>query len=75
MSYTIIFSLDIFSFIFQMLSPKPPITSPCPAPQPTHSHFLALALPCTGAYDFHIKMKITLIFLLETLALYLQLKQ
>jgi hypothetical protein len=38
------------SFTFQMLSSKPPIYSPCPAPQPTHSHFLALAFPCTGAY-------------------------
>jgi hypothetical protein len=34
-----------------MLSPKPPIPSPCPAPQPTHFCFLALAFPCTGAYD------------------------
>ena len=36
-----------------MLSPKSPIPSPCPAPQPTHSCFLALAFPCTGAYDLH----------------------
>jgi hypothetical protein len=36
-----------------MLSPKSPIPSPCPAPQPTHSRFLALAFPCTGAYDLH----------------------
>jgi hypothetical protein len=34
-----------------MLSPKPPILSPPPAAQPTHSHFLALAFPCTWAYD------------------------
>jgi hypothetical protein len=41
----------IFSlFTFQMLSQKFPIRSPCPAPLPTHSHFLALAFPCTGAY-------------------------
>ena len=33
-----------------MLSQKSPIPSPCPAPLPTHSHFLALAFPCTGAY-------------------------
>ncbi|EDL18971.1 mCG1048062 [Mus musculus] len=32
-----------------MLSSKPTITYPLPAPQPTHSH-LALAFPCTGAY-------------------------
>jgi hypothetical protein len=36
-----------------MLSPKAPIPSPHPAPQPTHSHFLALAFPCTGEYDLH----------------------
>jgi hypothetical protein len=29
-----------------MLSPKP-------APQPIHSHFLALTFPCTGAYAVH----------------------
>ena len=33
-----------------MLSQKFPIPSPCSAPLPTHSHFLALAFPCTGAY-------------------------
>ena len=31
--------------------PKVPYTLPCPAPQPTHSYFLALAFPCTGAYN------------------------
>jgi hypothetical protein len=30
-----------------------PIPSPCPAPQTTHSCFLALAFPCTGAHDLH----------------------
>ena len=33
-----------------MLSQKFPIPSLRPAPLPTHSHFLALAFPCTGAY-------------------------
>jgi hypothetical protein len=37
-----------------MLSPKSPIPSPCPAPQPTHSCFLALAFPCIGAPLFLI---------------------
>jgi hypothetical protein len=46
------FLLDIFSFTIQMLSSKPTITSPLPAPQPTHSHFLALAFPCTGDIIF-----------------------
>jgi hypothetical protein len=31
--------------------PKAPYTLPGPAPQPTHSHFLVLAFPCTGEYD------------------------
>jgi hypothetical protein len=39
------------SFTFQMLSQKFPIPSPPhPASLPTHSHFLALAFPCTGAH-------------------------
>ena len=33
-----------------MLSGKFSILSLCPAPLPTHSHFLALAFPCTEAY-------------------------
>jgi hypothetical protein len=33
-----------------MLSQKSPIPSLHPAPLPTHSHFLALVFPCTGAY-------------------------
>ena len=33
-----------------MLSQKFPIPSTHPDPLPTHSHFLALAFPCTGAY-------------------------
>ena len=42
---------QIFSlFTFQILSRKFPIPSPCSAPQPTHSHVLARAFPCTGAY-------------------------
>ena len=45
------FLLIFSSFTFQMLSPKPPIPSSSPAPQPTHSCFLALAFSCTGAYD------------------------
>jgi hypothetical protein len=40
----------IFSSItFPMLSQKSSIHSP-PTPLPTHSHFLAQAFPCTGAY-------------------------
>ena len=33
-----------------MLSRKFPIPSLYPAPLLTHSHFLALAFPCIGAY-------------------------
>jgi hypothetical protein len=47
------FLLDIFFIYISNISTKPHITSPCPAPKPTHSCFLALALPCTGAYDLH----------------------
>ena len=44
------FYYQIFSLLtFQMLSQKFPIPSPRHAPLPTHSHFLALALPCTWA--------------------------
>ena len=35
-----------------MLSQKSPTPSPHPALLPTHSHFLVLVLPCTGAYTF-----------------------
>jgi hypothetical protein len=34
-----------------MLYQKSPIPSPCPAPLSSHSHFLALVFPCTGAYE------------------------
>jgi hypothetical protein len=34
-----------------MLCQKPPKPAPCSSPQPTHSWFLALAFPCTGAYN------------------------
>jgi hypothetical protein len=34
-----------------LLSESPLLLSPCPAPQPTHSCFLALAFPCTGVYN------------------------
>ena len=42
-----------------MLSSKTPIPSPAPAPQLTHSHFLALGFPCTGAYDLHNNMDLS----------------
>jgi hypothetical protein len=45
--YSFFSLLDIFLFTFQMLSRKFPIPSSHPAPLPTHSHFLALAFPCT----------------------------
>jgi hypothetical protein len=43
------FLLDIFFIYISNVIPKVPYT--LPAPQPTHSHFLALAFPCTGTYD------------------------
>jgi hypothetical protein len=44
--------LDIFFIYISNAIPKFPYTLPlpCPAPLPTHSHFLALTFPCTGAY-------------------------
>jgi hypothetical protein len=47
------FSLIFFNYVFSsitfpMLSQKPP-----PTPLPTHSHFLALAFPCTGVYKVY----------------------
>jgi hypothetical protein len=53
-------------FTFQMLSQKFPIPSPCRAPLPTHSYFLALAFPCTGAYKV-CKTKGTLFSMLHML--------
>jgi hypothetical protein len=44
------FLLDIFFIYISNAIPKVPYTLPSPAPLPTHSHFLALAFPCTGAY-------------------------
>jgi hypothetical protein len=48
--YIYIYIYYVFSSItFPMLSQKSPTPSPT-TPLPTHSHFLALAFPCTGAY-------------------------
>jgi hypothetical protein len=47
------FLLDIsFIYISNAIpqSPLYPPPHPRPAPKPTHSHFLALVFPCTGAY-------------------------
>jgi hypothetical protein len=44
-----IFLLGIFLIYISNAIPKVPHTL-TPTPQPTHSHFLALAFPCTGAY-------------------------
>jgi hypothetical protein len=49
-TYKVLFYWIFSSFTFQMLSSKSPIHSLCPAPQPTHSCFMTLAFPCTGAY-------------------------
>jgi hypothetical protein len=54
---TSLFFLNIFLFLLDILFiyisnaiPKVPHALPAPAVLPTHSHFLALALPCTEAY-------------------------
>ena len=43
-----IFLLGIFLIYISNAIPKVPYI--LPPPLPTHSHFLALAFPCTGAY-------------------------
>jgi hypothetical protein len=45
-----LFFIRYFLHLHFKCYPQPPIAYPCPAPQPIHSHFLALAFPCTEAY-------------------------
>jgi hypothetical protein len=45
-----VFLLGIFLIYISNAIPKVPHTLP-PTPLPTHSHFLALAFPCTGYAD------------------------
>jgi hypothetical protein len=40
----------ILGVVTQSQKKSPILHSPCSAPLHTHSHFLALAFPCTGAY-------------------------
>jgi hypothetical protein len=51
--FTVNFLLDIYFIYISNAILKVPYTLPHPASQPTHSCFLALAFPCTGAYDLH----------------------
>jgi hypothetical protein len=44
------FLLCIFLNYISNAIPKVPHILPPPTPLPNHSHFLALAFPCTGAY-------------------------
>ena len=49
MTLKVLFFFIIIFFIYNSNAIlKVPYTLPRPAPQPTHSHFLALAFPCTG---------------------------
>jgi hypothetical protein len=53
------FLLDIsFIYISNAIpqSPLYPPPHPRPAPKPTHSHFLALVFPCTGAYNLRTSL-------------------
>jgi hypothetical protein len=45
------FLLDIFFIYISNAILRVPFTLPGPAPKPTYSLFLALAFPCTGAYN------------------------
>jgi hypothetical protein len=47
------FLLDIFFIYISNAIPKVPYTLPRPSLLPTHSHFLALAFPCTGAHKVY----------------------
>jgi hypothetical protein len=49
-SFFVNFLLDIFFIYISNAILKVPYTLPHPDPLPTHSHFLALAFPCTEAY-------------------------
>jgi hypothetical protein len=49
--FSFFFLWDIFFVYISYAIPKAPYTLPRPAPQTTHSRFLALAFPCIGAYD------------------------
>jgi hypothetical protein len=44
------FKLGIYFSYISNAIPKVPHTLPPPTPPPSHSHFLALAFPCTEAY-------------------------
>jgi hypothetical protein len=51
--YFILFYFILLNNFFIYIAnaiPKVPYTIPHPAPLPTHSQFLALVFPCTGAY-------------------------
>jgi hypothetical protein len=45
-----LFFIRYFPHLHFQCYPKSPPYPPTPTPLPTHSHFLALAFPCTGAY-------------------------
>jgi hypothetical protein len=49
-SFFFFFFIRYFSHLHFQCYPKSPQYPPPPTPLPTHSHFLALAFPCTGAY-------------------------
>jgi hypothetical protein len=49
--FFLILLLDIFFIYISNAIPKVSYILPLPVPQPTHSSFLALAFPCTRAYD------------------------
>ena len=47
-----LFLLDVLFIYISNAIPKALLPSPCPAPQPTYSHFLALASPVLGLMIF-----------------------
>jgi hypothetical protein len=49
-SFLFYFLLGVLLIYISNAIPKVPHNLPPPTPLPAHSHFLALAFPCTGAY-------------------------
>jgi hypothetical protein len=50
-TFIFLFLFDMFFIYISNAILKDPYTLPCTAPQPTHPCFLALAFPCTRAYN------------------------
>jgi hypothetical protein len=52
-SFFLQFFISYFLHLHFQCYPESPLYPPHPFPLPTHSHFLALVFPCTGAYKVY----------------------